>query len=482
MAKEVIVILGNQLVPNHPALRKHPDAMILMCEADDLCRKHFYHTHKLMLLLSSMRSYRDGLDRPVEYVELEQKSVFKKLIADHLKALGATTVIWMHASDRGPNRMLEKIAFEISANTIVYPNKQFVTTTQEFGGWLDGQTAKTPLMETFYRWQRKRLKILMDGTKPEGGLWNYDHDNRSALPKSGLEIPPLTTPTKTTHTKAVAELMHEHYADHPGSPDDFWLPTTRSDAKQWLASFIDQRLGKFGAYEDAMRKDEPFLFHSVLSPLINLGLLTPRECVDATLEAYESGVAPLKSIEGFVRQIIGWREFMYGLYWWKSDEFDGNFFGHQKKLERWWYDGLHETIDLPPPLADSLSRVHSYGYSHHIERLMVFGNWFLLSGYSPDSVYDWFMSMYVDAYEWVMIPNVRGMSQYADGGMLATKPYVSGGNYLQKMGRWWDSDKAARESEYTTLYWDFIYRNRAKFENNHRMSLIVAQARKKFES
>lgn len=227
-----------------------------------------------------------------------------------------------------------------------------------------------------------------------------------------------------------------------------------------------------------MKSDEPFLYHSVLSPLLNVGLLTPDECTAAALEAYESNKAPLNSVEGFVRQIIGWREFMYGLYWWRYDEFSGNFFGFDKQLEDWWYSNENVPDEVPEPVKICLDRVHRYGYGHHIERLMVLGNWFLLSGYDPKSVYEWFSAMYVDAYEWVMIPNVLGMSQYADGGMLATKPYVSGGNYLQKMGSWWETQQEAKDSDFTIKYWQFIYDNRAKFANNHRMSLVVSQAEK----
>lgn len=474
--REVIVILGNQLVPDHPALRKHPEAVVVMIEADDNCRRYRYHKHKLMLVLGSMRSYADRLDRTVDYVPLEPGSRFRETLGDRLKHHRATKLIWMHASDKGPNRMLTKLADEQGCETAVYTNKQFLTTTKQFGGWLDSQKSKTPLMETFYRWQRKRLGLLMDGAKPAGGKWNYDHENRHPLPKESPDIPALPTIRPTKHTKKVVRLVNEIYADNPGDTEDFWLPTTRQGALEWLDAFITERLGSFGTYEDAMKQGEPFLYHSVLTPLLNVGLLIPDECVRAAIDAYDDGKAPLNSVEGFVRQVIGWREFMYGLYWWKQDDFDANFFGFSKQLEDWWYDTSFRDQDLPLPLSDSLERLHRYGYNHHIERLMVLGNWFLLSGYDPRSVYDWFSGMYVDAYEWVMVPNVLGMSQYADGGMLATKPYVSGGNYLQKMGRWWDAAADAKDSEYTRKYWQFLYDNRLKFSNNHRMSLALSQA------
>lgn len=472
---EVIVILGNQLVPDHPALRRHPAATVVMIEADDICRFHCYHKHKLMLVLAGMRHYAASLSREVDYVEHSPGSRFRTMLADRLQQHGATRLIWMATSDHGPNRSLQQLAQEHDCETVTYPNRQFVTTPEDFKSWMGD--AKSPLMENFYRWQRRRLGILMDGTEPEGGRWNFDHDNRHPLPADRPRIPSLPGVRATRHTKAVAQLVDREFADHPGRTDNFWLPTTRAHALRWLDRFIDDRLELFGRYEDAMAADEPFLFHSVLSPLLNLGLLTPDECVEAAVEAYHSRDLPLATIEGFVRQIIGWREFMYGLYHWRPGDFDANFFGFRKELEPWWFTGEGIPDDLPEPVRVCLDRVHEWGYSHHIERLMVFGNWFLISGYDPRSVYEWFMSLYVDAYEWVMVPNVLGMSQYADGGMLATKPYVSGGNYLQKMGHWFDSAAAAKDSEFTRRYWQFLAENDDKLAGNHRLGLVLKQAR-----
>jgi deoxyribodipyrimidine photolyase-related protein len=227
-----------------------------------------------------------------------------------------------------------------------------------------------------------------------------------------------------------------------------------------------------------MRNGEAFLFHSVISPLLNIGLITPAKVLAEAEKVYLKGKVPINSYEGFIRQIIGWREYMYGLYMYKSDKLLKNYFGYKKKLEPWWYGG-ELPGDLELPVSAVLKTTFKYGYNHHIERLMVLGNWFLLNSYNPHEVYEWFSSMYVDAYEWVMIPNVYGMSQYADGGFTATKPYVSGGNYLQKMGGWWPSLKDAQNSEFTKLYWNFIKNNIDKFKSNPRMSLVVAQAKKR---
>lgn len=472
---DVILILGNQLVPDHPALRKYPDARIVMIEADDICRQHRFHRHKLMLVLASMRHYAAASRREVAYVEYRPGSVFRTELGEQLDTYDATRLIWMQTSDRGPNAALEEIAAQHGCEPVTLANRQFLTTPEQFDGWLGEKSA--PLMENFYRWQRRRLDVLMDGGSPEGGRWNYDQENRHPLPRRRLEIPALPTTRRTRHVNDVAALVDEHFADHPGRSDNFWLPTTREQAVRWLDAFVDERLELFGRYEDAMAADAPFLFHSVLSPLINLGLLLPEECIEAAVEAYRRGDAPLSSVEGFVRQIIGWREFMYGLYWCRADAFDANFFGFRRTLEEWWYTNNFVPQDLPAPVRVCLDRVHEYGYSHHIERLMVLGNWFLISGYQPREVYEWFMSMYVDAYEWVMVPNVMGMSQYADGGMLATKPYIAGGNYLQKMGHWFDSAAAAKESEFTRRYWQFLADNDDKLAGNHRLALVLKQAR-----
>jgi deoxyribodipyrimidine photolyase-related protein len=223
---------------------------------------------------------------------------------------------------------------------------------------------------------------------------------------------------------------------------------------------------------------EPFLFHSVLSPLLNCGLLGPRQLIDAALLAYKNGTMPLHSCEGFIRQIIGWREYMNGMYHMLPDLKEANYFEFTKKLEGWWYTSEFEQQDLPIPVKAALKTVHTYGYNHHIERLMVLGNWFLLNEYNPQSVYEWFSSMYVDAYDWVMIPNVQGMSQYADGGIIATKPYISGGNYLQKMGRWWPTLDQAKKSDYNVLYWKFLNTNRSKLTGNPRMGIVLKMASK----
>jgi deoxyribodipyrimidine photolyase-related protein len=332
-------------------------------------------------------------------------------------------------------------------------------------------------MEMFYRWQRKRLDILMDGDKPVGGQWNYDADNRQPLPKDFKQSPKLPVPEQDTITKEVRQLISSKFANNPGKDSELWLPVTHKDARNFLDDFIKHKMELFGPYEDAMKPGEAFLYHSALSALMNIGLLTVDEIIQATLKNKPKNFA---SLEGFIRQVIGWREYMYGHYWQLPSLSTDNFFGFTKKLEPWWYDFSYKNDDLPEALTNTLKTTERYGYNHHIERLMVLGNWFLINQYNPHEVNRWFMSMYVDAYEWVMLPNVIGMSQYADGGKVATKPYISGDAYLKKMGGFKASDNKALS--YTEKYWQFLYDQRDKLAKNPRLSLAVSQAKKRHQS
>ncbi|MGZ8805179.1 MAG: cryptochrome/photolyase family protein, partial [Microbacterium sp.] len=301
--------------------------------------------------------------------------------------------------------------------------------------------------------------------------------NREPLPRAGIDVPALPAPGHDGITRATIAEVVERFADAPGNASEFWLPVTHDGARAWLEDFTAHRLPLFGRYEDAMAADEPFLFHSVRCPLLNIGLLEVDEVVQSALAARDR--VPLASLEGFVRQLIGWREYMRGAYRAMPDLVDANHFALRRRLEPWWYSGRGIPDDLPVPVRTVLERVHQWGYAHHIERLMVLGNWFLLQGYHPHDVYDWFSALFVDAYEWVMVPNVQGMSQYADGGRVATKPYISGGAYLQKMGSWWASPAEARDSVFTSAYWDFLDAHEDQLAGNPRLALPLAQMRKR---
>ena len=446
-----------------------------MIESAKMCRKYPYHKQKIRFILSSMREFAQKLEqegRKVHYIKLEDgfDGFYDSLeYLSHKHSIDK--IVAMESSDRKPSAKLREWCEAMGLEVEITANSLFLTSKDEFANWADVQ--KSLKMENFYRWQRQRLNILMDGDEPLGGRWNYDQDNRKPLP-SGYELPVMDFPAPTDISQEVTKLVEDTFANHPGSLDTYWLPVNHEQANTWLDSFIDSRLEHFGAYEDAMAKGQPFLNHSVLSAMLNAGLLHPEDVVDAIGRSSCS----LNSKEGFIRQVIGWREFMYQLYHYKDEAWmQSNYFGFTRDLEeKWW---RLQAITDEPPIEEVLKRLHQYGYSHHIERLMVLGNFMLLSHYRPQSVYDWFMSMYVDAYEWVMVPNVIGMSQYADGGIdndgFATKPYISGANYLQKMGRWWPSQSEAKDSEWTAMYWHFLKNNKAKLANNYRLKPLYSR-------
>lgn len=474
------LVLGTQLLERHPALADDDIDELLLVESAALFDRLPYHQHKIVLVLSAMRHWaaaREAEGRTVRYVRQTEARSFAGGVAHLLEQHDAEGIAWMRAADRGVDRRIDRIAARADVQTKQYADRAFLTPEPEVDAWFrDHPKAR---MEDFYRWQRQRTGILMEGDGPAGGRWNYDHDNREPLPKGGIDVPPLPTIGPDDITREVIDEVRERWPDHPGDARDFWLPVTHADARGWLTTFVEERLHDFGRYEDAMAAEEPFLFHSVLTPALNTGLLTPWDVVDAVLEA--TGDVPLPSLEGFLRQVIGWREYMRGMYRAHPELQDANALGLARELEDWWYTGEGVPDDLPIPVRVVLERVIQHGYAHHIERLMVLGNWFLQQGYAPASVNRWFLSLFVDAYEWVMVPNVFGMSQYADGGMVATKPYVSGGAYLQRMGRWWSGPKAAKESAFTDGYWDFLQRHEAVLEGNHRLARPLAQMRSRRE-
>jgi len=480
-AKTAIVIWGTQLtIDHHSALQQEPDAPVFLIESKQICRKFNYHKQKLAFVLTAMREYADELTdagRTVHYIKLDDTdddwyTSLGKLCKKHQ----ITKLTAMRQNDRTPQQQLETWCSDNKIELETTPNTMFLTSTSAFNEWAEDQ--KRLQLEQFYRWQRRRLKILIEHDKPIGGRWNFDSENRKPLPKDAT-LPPLKFPSESKHAAEVKQLVETYFGDNPGTLEVNWLPTTRKQAQTWLKQFIKDRFNNFGDYEDAMFKGETFLYHSAMSALLNIGLLHAEEVVDAALKAD----VPLAGKEGFIRQVIGWREFMFGLYNYKpADWKDRNFLSQKKKLPAWWWklEGAPE-----PPLEDVLSRLKTYGYSHHIERLMVLGNYMLLADYDPHEVYKWFMTMYVDAYEWVMVPNVIGMSQYADGGLdnggFASKPYISGSNYLQKMGRWWPTAAAAKESDWTQMYWQFLDRHQDKLANNHRLRPLFSNVKKRLK-
>ena len=331
-------------------------------------------------------------------------------------------------------------------------------------------------MNSFYIWQRKRLNIFLDQNKPKFGKWSFDSENRKKLPKN-VTLPSSIWEFKSKNYQNVAQTISELYTNNPGYLDlqKSWLPINHKQAKQKLQEFLETRLRLFGNYEDALTNRDNFVFHSVLSPMLNNGLLTPSYVLQEVLNHVEKNNNLedfYNSIEGFIRQIIGWREWMKLLYEFKYDENfrELNFFKAQEKLPDYFYD----LKDLPEniPLTLAIEKVSKLSWAHHIERLMILSNWMTLNSYNPKECYEWFLSQFVDAYEWVMVPNVYGMGLFADGGFFATKPYISGGAYIKKMSDYKDNGWIKL---WTDRYWQFLKKNKSQLKDNPRMKLILSK-------
>jgi deoxyribodipyrimidine photolyase-related protein len=462
----LLVILGNQLFP--PEHLPPPAATrVFMAEDMGLCTYERHHQQKIVLFLAAMRGYADELKAAgyeLDYVALDPADTrnYEDKLGAVVDRTGVTEIGHFEIEDKAMEQRLVAFADARGLRREELPSPMFTCAREDFAAWNDGRAR--PFMQEFYKFQRKRLRILIDADdQPEGGRWSFDADNRKRLPKKVVP-PEIAWPEPDRHVGEVIRLVGSLFPNHPGHADDFRWPTTRQQARQWLDDFIDQRLRDFGPYEDAMSSRSATVFHSLLSPYLNMGLLTPDEVVARVLEAAED--APLQSVEGFVRQVIGWREFVRGIYREYGDTQEtANFWEHRRELADSWYDG---TTGIPP-LDDTIRTAQALGWAHHIPRLMVLGNLMTLCEIRPQTAHRWFMEMFVDSSEWVMGPNVYGMGLFSDGGIFATKPYICGSNYLLKMsdypkGDWCDTVDG--------LYWRFIDRHRAFFAGNPRLALM----------
>jgi len=465
----IALVLGNCLFPDHALLNPDKHTIFFMAEDLGLCTHFKYHKHKLVLFLSAMRSHAETIEKdyPLKYWQLsaENQSLtyedkLEQTVGQYTSIQEVVTyTLEDHFFDQRIREFCRKKGLQLS----FVDSPGFINTIDDFQEYVD--RSKKPFMQVFYKEQRKKLGILMDGDEPKGGSWSYDTENRKKLPKN-IYIPPQPESEVTAHTEEISQLINELFPEHPGNTDNFNWATTRRQALYRLNNFLEERFQEFGPYEDAIDSQRNFLFHSVLSPYLNLGLITPDEVLDKALEYAEEHKVHLPSVEGFVRQIMGWREFMRGMY--HTHDLKGNFFKHQRKLKKCWYEGTTGV----PPLDHSIKRVVRDAYTHHIERLMVLGNIMLLAEVHPDEVYKWFMELFIDSSDWVMVPNVYSMSQFADGGTFATKPYIGGANYISKMSDF--SKKREWADEVDGLYWRFINKNRKLFASNPRMSMMVS--------
>ena len=464
--KSLFLILGNQLFP-HKHLRKYKDSTIFMCESFDLCTFQKHHKLKLILFLSSMRSYADELKKnkfKVNYIDLKKdfKISYEKKLENFIKKNKFEELISFEIEDKFFEKKISTLCKKNKIKLTFIQSPMFLNSRDEFKNYLS--KTKKPFMANFYKIARAKTDILMENNKPKGGKWSFDEDNRKKLPKD-IKIPEMITAKETKHTKVLKQQINTIFKNHPGQVDNFWLPTTYDDAVKWLDYFINKKFNLFGDYEDAVDTNNNFLFHSVLSPMINLGLLTP-ELIIERVRKVENKIK-INSYEGYIRQIIGWREFIRGIYQNYDQQLEeNNFFQHKNSLTKKWYDG---TTGLDP-LDHSIKNAQKYGYTHHIERLMVLCNIMNLCEIKPNEVYNWFMEMFVDSSDWVMSPNVYGMGLFSDGGIFSTKPYICGSSYFMKMmnfkrGNWNDIMDG--------LYWRFINKNRKFFQSNPRLNMMV---------
>ena len=475
---DTVWVLGDQLNRDFTALASaHPSThRVLMVESAAKLSSKSWHIQRAHFVIASMRRFARHLSDEGWIVDYRHASSLIEGLRAHRVEFSPTSVSVMEPASWSALNMVTR------EGCTVMRGNQFLCHYDEFIDWRDRllTTRKTFKMEDFYRWQRRRLGYLMDGDEPEGGVWNLDSENREPPPKdSSTRWPsPLTDELDDLDREVLAQIRaHCVGAD----PVGLWA-TTREDALRRLAHFIERLLPSFGPHEDAMTTDSWHLAHSLLSPYLNIGLLTPGEVCDAVQAAFDAGGVPLASAEGFIRQVIGWREYVWGLYWAGTPEYQ-----HLNELDA--------ERDLPPLfttgdthmrcMSTVLSEIHEHAWAHHIQRLMLIGNLALTSGVDPRQLTDWMWSNFVDGAEWVMVPNVVGMSQYADGGVMATKPYASGGAYIHKMSdycRGCRYDRTKRTGDdacpFTTLYWDFMARHEARFARNPRVAQQVRAAHK----
>ena len=466
---KLFLILGNQLF-NTKYLSNFKDHIFFIAEDYGLCTFEKHHKLKILLFLSSMRSFKEELKSKnfnLVYKDLNDdfKLSYEKKLEKILKEKKIKEISFFEIEDKFFERRILSLAKNNSLKVNQVKSPMFLNSREEFNNYLSKN--KRPFMATFYKSTRHKLNILMtkDGN-PEGGKWSFDEDNRKKLPKN-IKVPKFPNINETKHTKNLKPIIEKIFKDHPGSTKNFWFATEYNDVVKLLNFFLKEKSNLFGDYEDAVDQGNNILFHSALSPYINLGLITPEYIISKTLEFHKKNNIRLNSLEGYVRQIIGWREFMRGVYQKYSDEMETrNFFKQNRKMKDSWYEG---TTGLPP-LDYAIKNALNHGWSHHIERLMILSNIMNLCELKPKIVYKWFMEMFVDSSDWVMVPNVYGMGLFSDGGIFATKPYICGSSYFMKM---MDFKKGEWCNTMDGLYWRFINRNRTFFLKNPRLSMMV---------
>ena len=472
--KNINILFPNQLFKANPLLQIEGDFLLV---EEVLFFQHFkFHVQKLIFHRSSMKFYESYLlkkNKKVLYIEQSESISDVRKLIPYLKKEGYDSISYLVTDDNYLERRLTSSAKKNSIDLIVHDSPMFLNTSKDLESFF--RTDKKKFYQTsFYIEQRKKLGVLLDKDgNAEGGKWSFDSENRKKYPKT--KVAPIIKKLKADDFFLEAkEYIKNHFKHNPGDfPEKPIYPHSHDLSEKWLDIFLKERMQEFGPYEDAMVQKESFLNHSVVSPLLNSGLITPKHVIEKTLSFKDK--YPLNSLEGFLRQIIGWREFIRGVYKVKgSQERTTNFFNFKRKIPVSFYNATTGIL----PIDITIEKVNKTAYNHHIERLMVLGNFMMLCEFDPDEIYRWFMEHYIDAYDWVMVPNVYGMSQFADGGLMSTKPYISSSNYLKKMS---DFPNGEWQKIWDALYWRFINLNREIFAKNIRMKFMVSMLDKMSE-
>jgi deoxyribodipyrimidine photolyase-related protein len=474
-------VLGDQLTRSLSCLADIDPAhdVVLMVEVREEATYVRHHKQKIAFVLSAMRHFAAALAAEglrVDYVRMDDPANTGSFGGELARALARHRVSRIVVTEPGEWRvwqMMQDWREEIGVPLEIRPDDRFLCSRQEFAGWASGR--RSLRMEYFYREMRRRTGYLMHGGEPVGGAWNLDAENRKALPRE-VDIPRRDGFTPDAITREVIALVERLFPDHFGRAEPFRWAVTRADALQALEDFVTLCLPRFGDYQDAMRTGEPFLFHALVSPYLNVGLLDPREACERALAAWEAGAAPLNAAEGFIRQIIGWREFVRGIYWTRMPDYAAtNALGATRPLPAFYWDARTDMNCI----RQAVSGTFDNAYAHHIQRLMVTGNFALLAGIAPAEIEAWYLAVYVDAFDWVELPNTHGMVMWADGGLLGSKPYAASGAYIDRMSDYCGDcryDVARKTGEgacpFNLLYWNFMIENEATLRANPRMGMV----------
>ena len=468
MQTTALLIFPHQLFKHNPLFAE--TGSFYLIEEFLFFNQYAFHKQKICFHRASLKCYENYLIEkgyPVTYIEATQPESDIRILIGQLQTKGIQSIVLVDPVDDWLLTRITQLCTQLTIQLKVIDSPSFLNSTKEVSEYFN--VSKKKFFQTdFYKQQRIKRKLLLDASgAPVGNQWSFDGDNRLKYPK-GKQVPQITFPEVSPYETEAQQYTLRHFTNNPGElHGTLRYPIGFEASEQWLKQFLHNRLAEFGAYEDAIVAREFILHHSVLTPMLNTGMLTPQDILDSTLLHAQTHEIPINSLEGFVRQVVGWREFIRGVYQAKGRaERTRNYWGFTRKIPKSFYDGTTGIV----PIDETIRKVLQTGYCHHIERLMVLGNFMLLCEFDPDEVYRWFMELFIDAYDWVMVPNVYGMSQFADGGLMATKPYISGSNYLMKMS---DYPKGDWQPIWDALFWRFMFVHRDFFLQNPRLGMLV---------